>query len=265
MLNFKTTNIGIAVLLDCAIILHVLCYFGFIQIPIHFINLYSAIIILYISIICYGVFYHKANFFITMISSVKTAKNEIALTFDDGPDEENTPAVMDVLRKFGVKATFFCIGRNVENNPGILKMMYEEGHTIANHSYAHTIAFDFYGPQKMIDDIQRTNEIIKKTIGKTPVLFRPPFGVTNPTIKKAVHSLNLTPVGWTVRSLDSVERDEKKILHRVVAGLKPGAIVMFHDNQPHIPPVLESFIAHAIENGFKFVPLDKLINVNAYV
>ena len=98
----------------------------------------------------------------------------IALTFDDGPDKDFTPQVLDILKKYDIKATFFVVGENVGWNPEILKREYEEGHAIGNHTYTHiNVAKRDYS--EVDKEINKTQETIKKVIGKEPSLFRPPY------------------------------------------------------------------------------------------
>jgi len=106
---------------------------------------------------------------------------------------------------------------------------------------------------------------MQKVIGLKPKLFRPPYGVTNPNLKKAVNKGNYIPVGWTIRSLDTVITDEQKLLTKVTKALKPGAVVLFHDTGKAIPAILPAFIKEAREQGFEIVRLDKLLNLEPYV
>src|SRR5690606_35805009 len=114
-----------------------------------------------------------------------------AITFDDGPHPEFTPKVLNLLKKYDAKATFFCIGKHIELYPDIFKSIVEAGHTIGNHTYSHANDFGFFSVEKVISELQQTNAIIKQQIGLDARLYRPAFGVTNPRIKKALKTMKL--------------------------------------------------------------------------
>ena len=97
-----------------------------------------------------------------------------------------------------------------------------------------------------------------------PKLFRPPYGVTNPNLKKAIIKGNYTPVGWSVRSMDTVIRNEKKLLDKVKRSLKPGAVFLFHDTSKTTVNILPGFIREVKNNGYHIVPLDKLLHLVPY-
>ncbi|MCD4747112.1 MAG: polysaccharide deacetylase family protein [Bacteroidales bacterium] len=221
---------------------------------------YVLIIALYVLLLSYGSYFINSNFYIRTICSKKNNNKEIAITFDDGPVKEITPLILDVLKEFNIKAAFFCIGNRIINNESILKQIDEEGHIIGNHSYSHSCYFDFFSSKKMTEELIKTEDIIYQTIGKKVRFFRPPYGVTNPALKKAVNKMKYTVIGWSLRSLDTKGKDHRKILSRVKKRLKPGDIILFHDINPEIINVLREFIEYALSNNYKIVRFDKLIN-----
>lgn len=190
-------------------------------------------------------------------------EKKIALTFDDGPSEF-TPQVLEILNKNNVKATFFCIGKNIEKHPKILKQIFDAGHIIGNHSYNHSRFFDFYRKNRIVDEIINTNAIIEKQIGKNAAFFRPPFGVTNPSIKRALQDTKHKVIGWNIRSLDGIARSEKFILNRIKNRIKPGGIVILHDVSQNSVAVLEQLLLFLEENKYKVVSLEQLLNIKAY-
>ncbi len=192
-----------------------------------------------------------------------TQEKKIAITFDDGPDSEITPKVLEILDEFAVKATFFCIGNQIERNRDILKALDSKGHLIGNHSYSHEFWFDLYPANKMQEDIKKTNGLIFETIGKKTKLFRPPYGVTNPSLKKAIKDLGFNTIGWSIRSLDTVSKTEKTI-QRIKKKLSPGDMILFHDNREQIILILKEFIDYTKSEGYEIVPLDELLNIQAY-
>jgi peptidoglycan/xylan/chitin deacetylase (PgdA/CDA1 family) len=192
-----------------------------------------------------------------------TKEKKIAITFDDGPDAEITPEVLAILEEFNVKATFFCIGNQIEKNRELVKEIDSKGHLIGNHSFSHEFWFDLYHAKKMQEDIEKTNGLIFETIGKKTKLFRPPYGVTNPSLKRAIKELDYNTIGWSIRSFDTVNH-VKKTLFRLKYKLKPGAIILFHDNREQITEILKPFLEFAQSENYKIVPLDELLNIEAY-
>lgn len=108
------------------------------------------------------------------------------------------------------------------------------------------------------------DDAMQSVTGQKPKLFRPPYGVTNPNLKKAIMKGNYIPVGWSVRSLDTVVKDEKKLFEKIMTGLKPGAIFLFHDTSETTLKVLPDFIQEVKKQGYHIVPLDKLLHLTPY-
>lgn len=201
-------------------------------------------VVIYILLIAIGAYQIQFNFFLKAIHSGANQSNAIAVTFDDGPSP-HTLEVLDVLKKHNAKATFFCIGKQIEKHPEILKRLYDEGHAVGNHSYSHANTFPILNVKKMTAELEKTGQLIESTTGQKSLLFRPPFGVTNPRIAKAVKELNLLTIGWSIRSYDTVSKNEKNIANRILRKLKPGAIVLFHDNLPYTAATLDKVLAGA--------------------
>ena len=190
-------------------------------------------------------------------------EKKIAITFDDGPDKLITPEVLNILDEYNVKATFFCIGSHIEKNKELLKAIDTKGHLIGNHSWSHDRWFDLFTWRKMKSEIEKTNGLIFEITGKMAKLFRPPYGVTNPALKKAIRAMEFHNIGWSIRSLDTVKSVEKT-LKRIKKNLSPGDIILFHDNRKQISTILKKFLDYAKTNGFEIVPLDKLLGIDVY-
>lgn len=199
----------------------------------------------------------------TYCNNPKEKERKIALSFDDGP-HPMTEKVLDVLQKYHVKATFFCIGTQIEKHPEIFKRILAEGHIVGNHSYSHSNKFGVFSTQKVTEEIQRTNDIIHAVSGKKVVYFRPPFGVTNPNIARAVAHTGHHVIGWDNRSLDTVTDDESKILKRVKNKVTPGGIILLHDTSQKTVNVLEQLLLFLQSEKYDVVPIDKLLNLPAY-
>ncbi len=256
MLNFRNTNILFAVLLIFLIgydVLYGLPFFA-----------YIILIIAYSLILFYGSYFIQAGFYIKSICSSRTDKKEIAISFDDGPATEYTTAILDILRQNNLQAAFFCIGNRIKENEPIFKSLHEQGHIIGNHSYSHHTWFDLFSSKKMLNDMQMMDKAMKDVIGVEPRLFRPPYGVTNPNLKKAITHGSYVSVGWDVRSYDTVIQDEKKLLHRITGAIKPGSIVLFHDTSKTTLAILPAFLKHLSAEGYAVTRLDKMLKLEAY-
>lgn len=198
-----------------------------------------------------GAYFIGLNFHLTSINSLNTSDKKVMLTFDDGP-HTNTVKVLEVLKKHQVKAMFFVIGKNIKGNESILKQIVADGHHIGNHSFSHHNWIDVWGTRKVTEDFDACKKLIEQYQPQSK-LFRPPYGVTNPNIAKALKQLNLESIGWNVRSYDTSIKDVEKIKQRVISQLKPGAIILLHDRLDFMPEVLETLIPAIKENGFGFV------------
>jgi peptidoglycan/xylan/chitin deacetylase (PgdA/CDA1 family) len=250
-------------------------FFGLIMllfISIHFflnplpMPLFALPVLVYFLILVWGSSQINSNYHLpTVCQGVSISGKEIALSFDDGPDLLITPGVLDILKKHNVKASFFCIGKKIEGNEKLLQRIVDEGHVLGNHSYSHSYLFDFFGSAKIKEELNKTNWLVEKITGKQMHYFRPPYGVTTPNIATAIKEANFSCIGWSIRSLDAVSKNETEIVNRVSSQLTPGSIILFHDTAPHILPVLEQTLLACKKNGFNIVSLNDLIKINPYV
>lgn len=220
--------------------------------------LYLCIIIAFAGSLAYGAINISSNYFCSVLCSAETDENEIALTFDDGPDAEVTPAVLDVLKKHNVKAAFFAIGMKAEENPGLIRKIDDEGHIVGSHSYSHDFWFDLFSSQKMITDLEKAESVLNQILNKKIRMFRPPYGVTNPPLARALKKMKYQIIGWSLRSKDTVLRRDR-LFERLIKRVKPGDIIIFHDTKENTPAVLDKFIIFALENNFSFERADRLL------
>lgn len=186
----------------------------------------------------------------------------VALTFDDGPDSIQTPKALDVLKKHNIKACFFCIGSKIAGNEDIIKRIKNEGHLLGNHSHSHSGKFPLYSLRKMIADATKCTEELERITGDKVRLFRPPFGVTNPTVARMVKTLGFTTIGWNIRTLDTCTKDKKKVLYRIERKLSPGSVILLHDNLESSDTTLAEAILLIQKKGYKCVGIDELFNLN---
>lgn len=221
-------------------------------------------IMLYISALVIASFFVNSQFYIETICFKANTKNEIAITFDDGPDKEITPKILEVLKKHNVLAAFFCVGNRINDNKDILLQIHQAGHLIGNHTYSHSKWFDLFSSKKMFKELEETNNSIFQIIENKPIYFRPPYGVTNPTIRSALKNSNFIAVGWNLRSLDTIIKSKEKVLERLIKRVKSGDIILFHDTIPKTPEIIDIFITTVISKGFKIVRVDNFINKKAY-
>ena len=188
----------------------------------------------------------------------------IALTFDDGPHPEFTPMVLELLQKFDAKATFFLIGKNVEKYPDLVKDIVNKGHIIGNHSYKHSNNYGFLSTNSLISDLNKNKQLIYDTVGLKMKFFRPPFGVTNPKITKAILSLKLKTFGWSIRTYDTTAKKTEVIVSRVKAKLKKGEVILMHDTSKKSVEALDKVLNYMNEKNLKSITLTQLFSYEAY-
>lgn len=225
---------------------------------------YIGIVIAAIGMLAYGSSSVRSGFYGRVICSVDSRDKVIALTFDDGPDEQVTPQVLDLLNSVHVQAAFFCVGSRIIQYPALIERMDREGHIIGNHSFSHHFFFDLFSGKRMEEELMKTEKLVERIIHKRIQLFRPPYGVTNPMLAKAVQKMKYSVIGWTIKSKDTVIRDEQKLYERLTGKIGDAGIILFHDTNPHLVSVLDKFIHYAHENEYRFERLDKILQIEAY-
>ena len=195
-------------------------------------------------------------------------KNEkiVALTFDDGPDEDFTPQILDILKKYNVKATFYVIGEKVKYNKKIIKREYEEGHEIGNHTYTH-INVSKNGYNKIKKEIGDTQEAVKSVTGVYPKTFRPPYRAISRDMCEIVKQKDMNIVLWSyVDARDWSSPGVNSIIKTIEDGIKNGCIILLHDyNKLRTPKsqtieALDIIIPDLLQKGYKFVTISELID-----
>lgn len=218
---------------------------------------YTACFLAFSAVVVWGSFDIELGYFVNSITHKRTKTNEIALTFDDGPTEF-TPKFLDLLKENKIKATFFCIGKQIEKYPEIFQRIIAEGHTVGNHTYSHSNNTGFLSASKMMEEIEKCDEVMSKTGYIKTDLYRPPFGVTNPNIAKAIKRTHKKSIGWNVRSLDTVTDDEKKIFKRITKGLKKGSIILLHDTSEKTYNVLVDLLLFLKDKEYSTFTVDSI-------
>lgn len=193
---------------------------------------------------------------------VDTKKKVLYLTFDDGPIPEITPFVLDELKKYKAKATFFCIGRNIEANPELFKRIQTEGHSIGNHTYNHLSGWKHVN-KKYFTDIGDCQEVLDRLNPKSgirnPTLFRPPYGKLKPSQYKALKD-RYRIVMWDILTMDySPQISKQRVLNNVMKYATEGSIIVFHDSlkaKAKVEYALPKVLQHFSDKGYKFATID---------
>lgn len=184
-------------------------------------------------------------------------KKQIALTFDDGPHRKYTAIILDILKGYGVKATFFVIGVNAEEHPELVKREADEGHAIGNHTYSHKCSPN--DEKGLCEEIAKTDNIIYEITGKYPVLFRPPGGAVTSCVRRASEDKEKRIVLWTIDTRDWAHESVDSIVKNVLKNAKNGSVILFHDyitpDSP-TPQALRIIIPALLKQGFEFVLCD---------
>lgn len=180
----------------------------------------------------------------------------MSLTFDDGPGEY-TPQVLDILKREKIKATFCVVGVNVKKHPDLVKRIFDEGHELCNHSYAHSRSLLTKGSSATLaKDMSKTNEEIKKIIGVAPSYYRAPEGIFGGNVPKALKSEKMRPLAWMIDSLDWTQPGVKTIIKSTTRNFGPGKIILMHDgggDRSQTVKALSEVIKRAKAKKYKFI------------
>jgi peptidoglycan-N-acetylglucosamine deacetylase len=255
MLNYRNT--GIAFLAFLAILFYGITNSNWPFWPVW------ALFLIFIFILFLGTVRIGMRFFLPSKNSGNDKLPHVALTFDDGPDA----ATLDVaacLERHDVRGTFFLIGHKIEINPQIVNTLHQSGHLVGSHSYFHKWFLPLRFPAVQISEILRTNALIERIINKKPRWYRPPFGITNPWVAKAVKQTDMVSVGWSVRSFDTVIGAGDLLSKRLKSRVKNGSVILLHDGGTGLVGFLDTFIPWLKQSGYQIVSLEELINEKAY-
>lgn len=197
------------------------------------------------------------------LPAAAAARNEIAMTIDDGPDPAVTPQVLDILERYHARATFFCIGNKAARHPDLCRDIVRRGHALENHSQHHRLTFAFLGYSGFMRELQAGQDTLAAIAGQRPKFFRAPAGLRNPLLDPVLYRLDLQLASWSIRGFDTCTGDAVRVKSRLLRGLRAGAILLLHDGNaartsagiPVILEVLPAVLAAAAAEGLNFVTL----------
>ena len=218
------------------------------------------------ALLIYAVFDRRAPLFGRIISRGRPRTPAIAITFDDGPTEPYTSQILDVLRQFGARATFFVLGARAREAPEPVRRAVREGHEIGNHTWDHA-ALPLRPPGALRTTIRRTSDVVEHITGVRPRVFRAPFGWRNPWLDGAARREGCEPIAWTVGVYDTARPGVNAIVDRAIEGFVDGSILLLHDGRsldpdPDASQVVEALprILHeAQRRGFRLLTVSQLL------
>ncbi|MGZ6248709.1 MAG: polysaccharide deacetylase family protein [Syntrophales bacterium] len=220
----------------------------------------------YLLIFILGVSVLKLNFFVEASCRGDSTARRVALTFDDGPDPVATRNLLEVLRHHQIKAAFFPIGTKTRDYPEVIKQIDQEGHILGNHSFRHAWWTNFLISGALDQEISVAQEAIRASVGKVPAYFRPPMGLTNPHLKRALKKHGLSVVGWDVRPFDTTASTEK-VIKRVLKKMRNGSIIALHDagrTAADLVHLTEELVTKIKEQNYSFSDVEQLTGIKAY-
>ena len=199
------------------------------------------------ALLAYHIFVPRAQGLVRMHRRFTTTRPEVWLTIDDGPDPDDTPRILELLATHGARATFFVIGEIAARHPALIRAIVAAGHEVGHHTHTHPLA-TFWGasPTRVNRELDAGLEVLRPA-GARPIRFRPPAGIKNLWLARALRARGLTCIGWSARGLERWSRDADAVAMRATHGLAPGAILLLHEG-PRVPATIRvAAIRHVLE------------------
>ncbi len=197
------------------------------------------------------------------IYSVQKKDKTVSITFDVAWDDAETKPLLDILDQYDVKATFFVVGAWVDKYPDSTKALADAGHEVCNHSDTHP-HMPRLSQSEIENQITECNRKIEAVTGIRPILFRPPYGDYSSEVVRTAEKLQMYSIQWNVDSLDWKNPTPEQIKNRVLSGIKPGSIVLFHDGAKNTPAALPGILQTLKSQGYSIVPVSQLIYRSGY-
>ena len=222
------------------------------------------IITLLINILCAPVYASETENDVDDVDIYRKKENDymkIALTFDDGPHPRYTPQILDILDKYGIKATFFAIGINADRYPDTMEMVINRGHEIGNHTYTHPHV-DRIDSSTLYGEIEKCESALFSHTDYKTKLFRPPEGMIDGYVKSVIKQLDYKVILWDIDTMDWAHTPPEVISDNVIKNVSSGDIILMHDYISYYSPTpeaLEQFIPILLEKGYRFVVISELI------
>ncbi|MBQ7669496.1 MAG: polysaccharide deacetylase family protein [Clostridia bacterium] len=205
----------------------------------------------------------SASYPCRIVSKIAADDKVVALTFDDGPHPKYTDEILDILSEYGVKATFFVIGKNVEEHPEIIQREVREGHEIGNHTFDH-FYMNSLNESSIADEIKKCECSVLSAGGPNTKLLRPPGGICSTKLKKQCAAADYNVVLWSVDTRDWKRPSADHIVNSVLNNVSSGDIILMHDyvsGKSNTPEALKRIIPALIDEGYNFVTVSELINL----
>ena len=237
-------------------------------------------LVIVLAVFLWGILWRNSSVLYETLYRGDKSRKRVALTFDDGPDIHFTHQILDILKLYNVKATFFCVGSLAEMHPDIVECIHKEGHLIANHSYEHSWRLFFWPPLRVKSSIEKAGKILKRITGGFPRFYRPPVGIKTPPQALVAWRMGLTFVGWTRWALDGGRRTltAEKTAH-LISRARNGDIFLLHDGKLNADgsllrnekqgKAIEEYLPMLIKGlqarGYELVTLDKLFGLSGYL
>jgi len=225
----------------------------------------AAVALFYIMLCIAAAFFYRSSFYLPVISRGNTGKNQVALTFDDGPSEPTTRRILDMLDKYSVKATFFVSGVNALKHPEIIREIIARGHTVGNHSFHHNPFLMLGSYNYLYEEVFRAQGVLRLT-GVNTLAFRPPVGIISPKLPQVLNNLGMFCITFSCRAGDFGNRRIKNLSMKILKKVKPDDIILLHDTPPPkkeerdlLLPEVEKILQGLNDKGLKVVPLADLI------
>ncbi len=189
----------------------------------------------------------------------------LSVTFNCAWGAQDIPDILQILRQYNVRATFFVVGTWAEKYPEAVKMIHDAGHDLGNHSYSHQLPSHSTEAQ-LENEIRRCNEIVEQITGEKPILYRAPSGDYTETVVRLANRMGMAAIKWTADSVDWKQDVSKQaLINRILNGAASGGILLFHNDTQHTVAALPEILERLTGRGFKFVPVSELIYQENYV
>lgn len=205
------------------------------------------------------------SFFLPVNSRGKTGKPVVALTFDDGPDPQTTPWLLDLLETQGIRVTFFVTGERVARHGELIRAILSKGHDIGNHSFSHDVLLMLRTMERLVREVEATQNQLQR-FGIFPLAFRPPVGITNPKLGAVLRRQGLFCVNFSCRAWDGGNRFVRDMSRRILNKVRPDDIIVLHDIAPPEPAALGKWQAEIVSilaglqyKGLRIIPLAELL------